>query len=331
MSEGACDQSTQLRGSVNLSSNPTQLGISIVIAHYGDPTITEALIERLSAQDTSRAIQIIVSDDASPVPFPYGEGYELVRARSNGGFGACVNRGVATARNPLLLILNSDVVPEVDFVEDFASACEPWLPNALCGPRLTDLKGQGSDPRRFPRKRYYFVEWLGFLARWRGSPRWRRATGSVLVGPSSNASEVDWVVGAAMLLSTDHYRSVGGMDEQFHMYMEEVDLQYRLQSQGVRAVYIPSIQLIHLQGASSPDTEDRLRAILNSRLLYERKWSSRASARELQALLTAATLLDLASDTVRRIRGVSVRPVSQCRQRLGIIWRRPAPYQRIIE
>ncbi len=311
--------------------DPSSVGVTAVIAHYGAVGMTAALVDQLRAQRTDRTIQIVVSDDASPEPFPTADGYEVVRAEANGGFGAAVNRGAGLAKHPLLLILNSDLSVNATFVDDLLAAAAPWLPDHLCGPRIYEPKGRESEPRRYPRQRFYFVEWLGFLARWRDSPQWAHLTGSFPLRSRDVAASVDWVVGAAMLVATDHFRSIGGMDEQFHMYMEEVDLQRRLRAVGVPSAYLGSVTVEHHKAGSTPGIDRRLAAVLNARLLYELKWSGWAAVRRLQLLLSVATVLDLASDTLRRARGVGVAPLVEARRRFRFILTRPTPFRRHLD
>lgn len=87
-------------------------GLSVVIPFYGDLRPTLKLIDSLRQQTGTPELQIIVSDDCSPTPFPEGEGYEVIRRTTNGGFGGNVNTGMARARYSYAIILNSDIEME---------------------------------------------------------------------------------------------------------------------------------------------------------------------------------------------------------------------------
>ena len=86
-------------------------GVSVVIPHYGDPALSQHLIDALRMQTTERPLQIIIVDDHHPTPYPDPNlpGIQVVRRDVNGGFGSTVNTGAAYAQHPLLLILNSDL------------------------------------------------------------------------------------------------------------------------------------------------------------------------------------------------------------------------------
>ena len=116
--------------------------LSVVIPHYGDPGPTRALVAALRDQETAVGrLQIVVSDDASPTPFPPLEGVEVVRRDENGGFGSAVNTGVRLAVHPLLLVLNSDLEVPPTFLADLLDAATPMAARG------------GEPPRRRSRRR----------------------------------------------------------------------------------------------------------------------------------------------------------------------------------
>ena len=302
--------------------------ISIVIPHYGDPQQTKRLVNQLLEQETPRKLEIIVSDDASAIPIPGGHGYRVVRSSTNGGFGAAVNRGVHTATMPLLMILNSDIVVEPDFVEKYASAASIWMPDAICGVRLVGGNMVSQLPRRFPRNLYYFAESINALARWRHGATWKRLVG--IYEDTRVPSAVDWILGAAMLLPTSTFRKANGFDERYHMYMEEVDLQFRLSQMGIRSIYLGNIQVSHGAFGSSSNSAHREVGVLNARKLYALKWRGPLGLRSLQIALSLSEFINFVSNSIRRLMRRPTTPVSQLRQRLTVIWEEPKSHRRIV-
>jgi N-acetylglucosaminyl-diphospho-decaprenol L-rhamnosyltransferase len=294
--------------------------LSVVVPHYGDPAPALALLAALERQRGDlAALQLIVSDDASPSPFPEAEGVEVVRRPSNGGFGSAVNSGAARAEHPLLLVLNSDLEIGPTFLTDLLTASEPWMP-ACVSPRVVGPDGATSWPgRHFPTVGHQVVEWLTPLARWR--PRLHEAVGHDTATEPSRTSVVDWVVGAAMLLPTDELRAVGGFDERFFMNAEEVDLQRRLRDRGLRSVVLAEPVVVH-EGGGSSDPERRRRWLVDSRLAYADKWGGR---RRLQAALVAATGANLVWNTGRRLLGRRVEPLRTARTELDLIFGKVDP------
>ena len=286
--------------------------ISVVVPHYGDPAPTLALLDQLDAQ--THPAQVIVADDASPVPFPDREGVEVVRRERNGGFGANVNSGASAATGDAMLVLNSDLTLEPTFVADMLARARQH-PRAVLAPRMMDEHGtEAWVGRDFPRVRHQAAGWLTPLARWRGTPTWHRLVGHD-VRAHRDEAEVDWVVGAAMWIPVADFRAVGGFDEQFFMNSEEIDLQRRLRQRGVRVVALRSPTVVHEGGGSSP-SESRRRWLVEGQMKYADKWGSR---RGLQVALAAASGINFVVNAARRAAGRDVHPVDAARTELSMI------------
>lgn len=251
-------------------------GISVIIPHHGVAEPTLRLIELLHRQSNAPELQIIVSDDASPEPFPEGDGYEVERCESNGGFGSAVNRGVTAARHGYLLVLNSDVEPGPCFVDEFLARARPWLP-AVVAPPVDEPWGERCVERTWPTIHGVCVEHLVPLARFHGRDWMTRAIGhDTRSWRAAGPHAVDWAVGVCLLLPTEDFRAVGGFDERFFMNCEEIDLQRRLRDErGLRSVVLDSPRLPHVGGASSP-SHKRAGWLMDSRFAYEEKWGDAA-------------------------------------------------------
>ena len=294
--------------------------VSVVIPHYGDPAPTLALLDQLARQQGDHVGEIIVVDDASPEPFAEpnpSSGVRVVRRATNGGFGSTVNVGVAHARHDLLLILNSDLTLADDTVTALVAAAAPFQP-AVVGPRIVDAAGApDSVARFFPTVGQQVVEWLVPLAAWRHTRALHRAVGHDPRAFTATAPlAVDWLVGACLLLPTRTFRSVGGFDERFHMNAEEVDLQLRLARRGVPRLHVPSVTVVH-EGGGSSDPERRRGWLVASRLAYADKWGG---AGRLRLGLSAATAVNLAWNTARRVAGRPLDPLAQAQHEWDLIW-----------
>lgn len=296
-----------------MSQTPT---VSAIIPFYGDPADTLPLIEALESQ-THPPHQIIVADDASPKPFPQRTSTTVVRQSANRGFGTTVNRGVAAAHGELLLILNSDLTIERTFIADLVAGAAAWQP-AVISPQVHEHGALASTARRLPTVRATFFSWLTPLARLRGGDLWRRLVGHY--DPRSldrHGQEVDWVVGACMLIPRTAFEQAGGFDERFHMNSEEVDLQRRLTMAGVPSVVLPQVTVDHVGGGSS-DPGRRRQWLVTGLFRYFDKWGG---AQRLALPLLIASVLNLLWNAARRIRGVEVRPVTVFREELALITR----------
>lgn len=284
--------------------SPPTPAVSAVIPFYGNPCDVEPLLESLSRQ-TVPLHEVIIADDASPIPFPRREGVQLVRAPCNRGFGSTVNMGAATATGDYLLILNSDLSISESFVEELLQHASPWQP-AVVSPSLRERGRLVSVARRWPTVRTTFFSWLTPLARFRDRRLWAWLVGHY--SPQSIASagmEVDWVVGACMLIPAESFRAVRGFDERFHMNSEEVEMQNRLTRHGVHSVVVPAVEVGHVGGGSS-DPSRRRQWLVTGTFIYFAKLR-RASV--LRLALMCASMLNLIWNMFRRLRGVPVHPL----------------------
>lgn len=282
--ELAEEASLASRGQPSATPDPgPQDAISVVIPSYGDPLPAQELVNRLLAQTGASDLQVIVSDDASPTPYPDDPRVTIHRAPQNRGFGAAANAGAKLAANPWLLIVNSDIEFDESFLQRLIPLASLQQP-AVCGVRQVAPNG---DPlvaaRRDHTPASVFLSRQGLLAplaRFRG---FRRAANIVL--PSEEvAGPVDWLTGSLLLMPRDAFKTAGGFDERFYMYAEEADLQRRLRGLGYPAVLIAELQIRHFGGASSSGINVK-DLQLRSHLLYLEKWYGRRTSQGVARLL----------------------------------------------
>ena len=157
----------------------------------------------------------------------------LIESPKNTGFGAACNLGAASARGELLLFLNPDARLAPGALEQLIRAAERYPEVAAMNPRIMEDDGSPF----FMRKSYLMPR-----ARWmaRGWPTEDRT--------------VTVLSGAAMLVRSSAFRSVGGFDEQLFLYHEDDDLSIRLEQQCGPLMFIRDAVVEHGGGASSGDT-----------------------------------------------------------------------------
>lgn len=275
--------------------------LSIVVPHYGDPEPTRDLLAQLAAQRYEGAVQVIVSDDASPEPFT-ADGCDVVRRDRNGGFGSAVNSGVAVAEHDLLLVLNSDITVEQSFLAELVDGAEPWMP-AVVATRVEEPFGSRCVGRLWPRARHVVLENLEPLARFHGRPWFEKQLGNDLSSwDAPVAMPTDWATGICLFMPADAFRAVGGFDEDFFMNCEEVDLQRRLHRRGLPTVILPAPLIRHIGGGSS-DSARRSQWLMDARLRYHEKWHGGPG---LALGLGSAAVVNLAWNSARALAGRDV-------------------------
>ncbi|MDP9388417.1 MAG: glycosyltransferase family 2 protein [Actinomycetota bacterium] len=173
----------------------------------------------------------------------------LVATSANLGYGRAANRGALVARGDHLLVCNSDVVLEPGAVKALVAALEGDDRLALVGPRVENLDGTlYPSPRTFPDLGVALGHaFLGLVAP--GNRFTRRYR--MLDWDHSGAAHVDWVSGACFVARREAWQVLGGFDEAYFMYAEDVDLCWRARQAGWKVAFEPAAGVVHVQGVSS--------------------------------------------------------------------------------
>jgi len=168
---------------------------------------------------------------------------------SNLGFGRAANLGVAATDAGHVLILNPDTIVEPGTVKALAAALDADPRLAVVGPRIDNPDGAlYPSARRFPKMGDAAGHaFLGIV--WRKNRFTRRYR--MLDWDHTSPGTVDWVSGACMLVRRTAFDAVGGFDPAYFMYVEDVDLCWRLGRAGWTVGYEPAGRVVHAVGASS--------------------------------------------------------------------------------
>ncbi|MBI4517925.1 MAG: glycosyltransferase [Deltaproteobacteria bacterium] len=252
---------------------------TIVIVSYNTSALLRACLDSIRTHAGGYPVVVVDNGSGDGSAEMVAEDFPAVHLLCNArnlGFGAANNCALATITTEFVMLLNSDTELVDDAVGGLANVLEAHAEAAAVGCRLIDAAGrpQPCARRRFPSARDSL----------------RRALARFEPLPAALA-RVDWVEGAAVLLRTAAARAVGGFDERFFLYEEDVDLCRRLSAAGWRILYDPSQQVVHHQGgtlARSSEAADRLR--WQARRLYAvthlggKKYAAYVVARALELL-----------------------------------------------
>jgi len=173
----------------------------------------------------------------------------LVRAPTNLGFGRANNLGVAATYAPVVAAVNPDVEVDPGTAAVLLERLDASPDLAAVGPRVRNPDGsQYPSARVVPSS----IDAFGHAALglfWPANPftrRYRR-----LDAHWASPSDVGWLSGSALWFRRAAFDEVGGWDEAFFMYLEDVDLCARLTEAGWRVAYEPGGAVLHLQGLST--------------------------------------------------------------------------------
>lgn len=260
------------------------MDLSILIVTYNSARLVGPLLTRLQAQMMDLNAEVVVVDNASRddtvavirAEHPW---VTLVASPVNLGFAAGNNLAARHARGTNLLLLNPDAVPHEGALARGVALMASHEGVGLAGGELRgpDNSRQPSA-RMFPRLRDELFNLSGIAAKFPQSPMWARLDRGW--ADPEQAAQVDWIPGAFVFIPASVFHSLGGFDERFFMYYEEVDLCRRMARAGYAVWYWPELKAMHI-GGESAKTVDQARISksgaqleswrMRSALLYYRK------------------------------------------------------------
>jgi GT2 family glycosyltransferase len=242
--------------------------LSILIVNYRQWQHTGALVRQLRRENALRSglAEVVVVDNHSPGHslirrLRRWHGVALRRWRHNRGFARAVNEAARLGRADWLLLLNPDVTLPEGFAEKAVIAAEETLAD---DPRAGVI-GFGLRHRDGSRQHSFgpFPSLLGSLARLL-LPRARR---KYHADSPRQRCRVPWVTGACLLVRRDCFEDLGGLDERFFLYYEDVDLARRAAERGWHVWHEPSLNVTHFRPLHARSVPAHLRLFTRHALL----------------------------------------------------------------
>jgi N-acetylglucosaminyl-diphospho-decaprenol L-rhamnosyltransferase len=287
--------------------------ISIIILNWNTRDLLAKCLDSLEQHKGDLQLEIIVVDNASSdgSQAMLREKYPQVQLIANGqnvGFAKGNNQAMEVARGNYFLLWNSDAFATPGALQALLHLAEKEPKAAIIGAQLrnADNSFQASFTP-FPNQGREFLILTG-LGRALFSPVYPSLGPEEEKGPQV----VDYVEGACLLVRREAYQEVGGLDEGYFMYAEEVDWCYTMVKHGWQVWYQPEAKVIHLGGASSTGRRTHREADLyRSRVRFFRKHYGSRSAQLLKLQIYTLTVVkNIVHGTLRRLsRGRYGRPV----------------------
>lgn len=227
--------------------------LGVVIVNYKTFDLTMQCVASLLEHGIAAPADIVVVDNDSPdgsgdqlktALQQQGRGVRVILSGRNGGFGAGVNLGVAASHTDLVLVLNPDTYFLNNSVDVIKRLFDDHPRLGVAGLKLINPDGSlqysarrfYSLPdimvRRTPLGRLHALQGMVrshlLKRRWRGGP-----------------FEADWVMGTGFVLRRAAFDQIGGMDEGYFLYFEEVDLCARMWVNSWQVLAVPQVELVH--------------------------------------------------------------------------------------
>lgn len=218
--------------------------VSIIILSFNTQSLLRECLESIFSVLTSLPFEVIVFDNASKdesvsmVKKEFSK-VHVIESEENLGFAKGVNEATKKAKGDYFLFLNSDAELLDGNISRMIKEMENDEKIGAIGGNLLQKDTTTSEPYgRF----YNLPEVMRFLF------FAEKATVTV----SNEVTKVDWVSGGFMLVRRSIFEKLHGFDEGYFMYIEDMDLCYRMKKAGFRVMYFPQAKARHVgQGSSN--------------------------------------------------------------------------------
>jgi len=256
--------------SLSFFSPVTNPPVSTLIVSYNTRNLLDGCLRSLRRIAEDLPLDVIVVDNASTdgsalhvrTHFPE---VRIIPNEKNIGFAAAVNRGMSEVHSSFVFVLNPDTIVPRETIQKLLNYIKMDEKCALVGANLTNPDGSmQASIFRFPS---LFREFWNFLPEIKLLLRFQKLgtyVHSIHVPEDRNAKAaeeagaVECISGAAFLMRTEAFKSVGGMDERFFLYHEEMDLCTRMRRAGWQIRAHRTAQVIHFDAQASGYTPKRL-------------------------------------------------------------------------
>jgi N-acetylglucosaminyl-diphospho-decaprenol L-rhamnosyltransferase len=247
---------------------------AVVVTHGPEPWLERCLESLLSQVD-----EVVLVENLPIRLSPLPSDVTVLSNDRPAGLSTNLNRGVAATAAPWLLVANPDTVAAPGAVDTLRRFAESHPRAGVLGPMLCAPGGAWQPSRRrFPTVSGTVVRRtpLRYLLR----PQERQRLHYLLDQPPDEPAFSDWMLGAFLLLRRSMLEELGGFDEGFRLYGEDIDLCYRAAKAGWERWYVPEASVVH-RGAAVTDRRFLTRHTLwhiRSIALFARKHPERLRA-----------------------------------------------------
>lgn len=224
--------------------------LSIIIVNFKNPALLRLCLKSLDRiLNPEFEKEIIVVDVASSietrnVATEEFKEIKLIPFKENIGFTRGVNEGIKESKGDYFLLLNADLIPLKNSIEDMYDFMKKNPDIGMLGPKLLNFDDTDQDSCfRFP-KPITFLYRRTFLGK---LPFAKKHLNHFLMRDAERSKplEVDWLFGSPIMISRKAVEKIGLMDERFFLYLSDIDWPRRFWENGFKVVYYPHAKMYH--------------------------------------------------------------------------------------
>jgi len=253
--------------------------LSIIIVTHNSAEVIGKCLSSLNRYSPSCSFETIVVDNSSKdgtvnlIENEYS-GVRLFANDTNKGYSRGINQGISVSGGEMILILNPDIIVKEDSIDILVDFMKKNQDAAISGAQLVNTDGSLQHSCRS----FYTVRALLLRRTFLGKlfPRAKSLREHLLTDyDHRTVREVDWIIGACMMVRRSAIRDAGMMDERFFLYFEDVDWCYRMRQHGWKVYYVPESVMTHYYMRASAGSLFSRSLIIHlvSLFRYYEKWN----------------------------------------------------------
>lgn len=282
--------------------------VSVIIVSWNVAALLEDCLTSILADPVQAEIIVVDSGSSDATVAMVRTNFPQVRLlaqQENVGYTRGNNIGLHEARGRYLLLLNPDTIILDEAITKMAAYLDNHAEVGIVGPHTLNTDGTTqSTRRRFPTLMTGIFEstWLQGYAP-------KRLLDNFYLSHLADDGiyEVDWVQGSCLMLRREVYDQIGGLDEGFRMYSEELDFCRRAKAAGWRVIYHGGARIVHYGGKSSEQAGAYTHLTFQrSKLRYFRKYGGVLQAAALRVILIAQYVYQWLLEAGKRLLGHKV-------------------------
>jgi GT2 family glycosyltransferase len=234
--------------------------LALVILHFSQLDLTEACLASVKQLETKGfELEVIVVNnnpleeiDSLKKKFP---GFVFLKTPKNLGYAGGNNFGIKRAlkdNTDFILLLNNDTLLDKKIILELLKAAKNNQQVGILGPKIYFAPGHEFHQKRYQEKDKGKVIWYaGGLLDWQNIIASHQGVDEVDQGQYDHLKDTDFVSGCAMLIKKEVFKKIGLFDEDYFLYLEDVDFCWRTKQAGYKIFFVPLAKVWHVNAGSS--------------------------------------------------------------------------------
>ncbi|AZB02368.1 glycosyltransferase family 2 protein [Chryseobacterium joostei] len=247
--------------------------LSIIIVNYNVTQLLRNCLLSIQKYIEKAEYEVIVIDNASTDSswgdlIPEFPDVQFISSKNNGGFSKANNQAIQEAKGEYLLLLNPDTELEGFYMKELLDFADAKPEFGCLGVRMHDVEGNflPESKRSVPDMFNSFEKLFTNLKKNNSKSYYRNDIGE------EEIADVDVITGAFLLIKKEVYKNIGGLDESYFMYGEDIDLCYTLLRKGYKNYYYGKVSILHHKGESTVKNDVYLKRFYGAMQIFIDKY-----------------------------------------------------------